>query len=162
MEVLLENLTTWELILRLDAEGWTWKKLANKKKAGPLSYSIGDPKIWYSSCVSTSEFYLRALLSAPRLAEAGPHAILHGQLPSYYKRLLGGGKQPPPPRRRAALKFEFESDVADGIRGPLPPEDVLPGPPGPPLEAPLGGPPDAEVDPDDAVFREGWGAAFSV
>ena len=71
-DIPLEDCTSYELVLRLRADGFTWQQwipLAQRKKGMklPLDYRIGEPKLFFSNAQSTVVVcpkYLQCLVKA--------------------------------------------------------------------------------------------------
>ena len=82
--------TTFELMVQLHQQGWTWQKLPKKRKE--LSFTIPNgEKIWYSSGFHVSSRYLLCLVRAQTLAEMHNVSFIpHGEHDDVYKAMLGG------------------------------------------------------------------------
>ena len=83
----LQDCTAWDLVLLLGDQEWTMCAVMNKgaahlKRLPP--YSIGSPKVWYSTGKAPSVHYLRALLQAEEILAKGQPSLHHLQLESYY------------------------------------------------------------------------------
>ena len=93
--VALKDATIFELLLRLQDNGWTWQALPKIKAArGDIEpYRLGGPKVWRTAGHTVLASYLQCLLQAKELKDKhGVDAIPHGQFELVYKRLLQGKK----------------------------------------------------------------------
>jgi hypothetical protein len=82
----LKDMTQFEKLLRLEHEGWTWKKLPRKAE-DRTPYTVGGDKIFYTSGFEPLPSYLSALLSATDLNQP----IEHGKPSKYYSELATPG-----------------------------------------------------------------------
>ena len=86
--------TTYEFILHLESEGWTWQKLKPFKGQSRPAYRIGDaasPKTWMTAGISVSTEYLHCLSEAQQLKNKfGIDAIPHGLPAKQYEQALKG------------------------------------------------------------------------
>ena len=71
----IEDLSAFELLLKLEGEGFTWRpwSAAGKKRQLALPYAPGREKVWYSTHVPPPAAYFQALLCARDIVEAGVH-----------------------------------------------------------------------------------------
>ena len=75
--IAVEDLTAYELIMKLTADGWSWKELPKlRSQRVLLTYQPGDDCVWYSGAVP-STLYLRCLLMAEKLHAKGLTPIPH-------------------------------------------------------------------------------------
>ncbi len=91
----LADMTTWELLLRVHADGWTWRQLTR----AALPYMVGGPLIWYTSGFSSRSLhreYLLCMLTLPALTAASPeiNRIPHGRTKDTYVKMLAGVAAP--------------------------------------------------------------------
>ena len=114
----LSESDTLDLLLDLEAAGWTWQALTPRiRQREALAYTVGAPKVFYSQSHMVNPLYLQCLLQADRIFEIGavdriPHwarkpsivysAILKGQVPP----------QPCPPQDALQLQDETHDDLA--------------------------------------------------
>ena len=107
--------TVHELLQLLEAEGWSWDRLPQKRKREDtpqlLSYEIGRaPKVWRTSGLTVSSDYLQCLLKAQDLQTTyGIQHIPHGLSASCYAKLLEGQVPAAPPNR---VSLALENDLA--------------------------------------------------
>ena len=80
----LQDCTAWDLVLLLADQGWTMGNVMNKDVKRLPPYSIGSPKVWYSTGKAPSVHYLRALLQAEDILAKGQLRLHHLQSQSYY------------------------------------------------------------------------------
>ncbi|CAL1151620.1 unnamed protein product [Cladocopium goreaui] len=109
-----------ELILALEQNGWSWKKMPSKKNAREaLCHEPGKELVWYSQSHSVSKAYLQCLLLSDDLFEKGLARIPHwvekpGEI--YPALLKGEGPQPgravPMPALEPDIPVEALQDVA--------------------------------------------------
>ena len=133
----IANLTTFELVLKLQVDGWTWQRLPAKlADRSALKYCVGDadghgmsPKVWYTAGVTVQRAYLLCLLQAPDLRDH--HAITwlpHHASDRAFSRILEGvqpevAMQQNPARKRklpALLAMDVEHGDVDVGFGPDP------------------------------------------
>ena len=139
---------TLDLILRLEAAGWSWGRMPQKQTdRAALIYKQGSPKTWYSLSHAINSTYLRCLLNAEEIFQHGIFdAIPHWtkQPAKVYKAILQG-------QQFALGQPALESDVVvDGSVPALPdqsPADVLAAGG---LEVPDG----ADADEQDQLLQE--------
>ena len=82
-----ENMTIFDLLVALRAEGWVEKELSKKSKCDP--YREGKDKVIYYHCSSAlCKFYLRALWKSKDIFKKQILEIHYWQLESYYRALL--------------------------------------------------------------------------
>ncbi|CAE7694010.1 unnamed protein product [Symbiodinium sp. KB8] len=111
----LGDCDTLELLLALEGEGWTWEAMPSSKRAKQaLSYSPGGPKVWYSLSHFISKSYLRCLLEADAICNAGvidaiPHWV--SQPDKVYPAILRGEGYVPAREPLPALE---QGDVDEG------------------------------------------------
>lgn len=82
------SMTTLELYLKLQEEGWQEEAATTKRSAKWPPYQHRGAKRFYSINGSLDHSYAACLFCADRLFEQGLSALHHGQLTSYYKCLL--------------------------------------------------------------------------
>ena len=119
-DVALADCTVYELVRRLEAEGWTWSSLpSNAQKRRELCHSADAAKIWYSTASLPNAAYLQCLLDADRLRGLGVVSIPHWSPRPLvtYKRLLQGELGDAPARARVALLDDV--DVGQGLPQPV-------------------------------------------
>ena len=134
------DLTPWELLGRLEYDGWVLKKAAKKKRAALVPYRPGGRKVWYlfGTTLTRSRCYMECLLDVDQLFT---HDVVvqvpHGESEKYYAKLHAGkvsgvvgmhaleDGQPPP----AALEDDVDGDLFDQAAAPLlalPPNNCMP------------------------------------
>ncbi len=101
-DVPLEEHSALEMMLRLRADGWQWRKWPRSprglRQESPV-YARGGPKVWYTKSHTVSCDYLLALLRAEELFGGGCASIPHDASAADYRNLLAG--KPMRPKRRA-------------------------------------------------------------
>ena len=89
----LEDLSTFELLMLLNEQCWSWRRLPRKKAHRlALSYRSGGDKHWYSGSVTLHKPYLLVLLKAGDIFGYGIEAIPHWSpkpVEDYSRLLLG-------------------------------------------------------------------------
>ncbi len=129
--VALTDCTAWELMLKLEEQGWEWRKLPpGQANRAALAYDLDRSKVWYSAGTSVHKTYLLALLSATELFRAGVPYILHGQSARFYQKLLDEKALPLPRALCAAVPGRIEYDLEVDAAAPssvvaLEPEEML-------------------------------------
>ena len=88
-ELALEDMTSWQLLKKLQDLGWSWQKL--HKHSEP--YTLGGPLIWYTSGITVRREYLLCLMQAPDILqppcpEAPAPLLHHGLTVPYYQKML--------------------------------------------------------------------------
>ena len=96
----LADCTNFELMMRLQNDGWEWKRLPNKKEDKlALKYEAGGAKIWYSQSVHILSPYLMSLVHANKLFEVGvthiPYWVCSRSPAKIYKQILKGENSRP-------------------------------------------------------------------
>ena len=129
--------------LRYD-HGWVCVKRSAASFQG-LRYSLGDPKVFYTTGAAVDSQYLSVLLGSEAILAAGAQCITHGASTEYYSKLLRGEQPEPPlplpgpmirPRGRrerpsssAAMALEDDGEELIGAALGLPTPLPLPPPP---------------------------------
>ena len=89
----LRDLTPWELLGRLEYDGWVLKKAVKKKRAALVPYRPGGQKVWYcfGTTLTRSRCYMECLLDVDQLFT---HDVVvqvpHGESEKYYTKLQAG------------------------------------------------------------------------
>ena len=118
-DVPIASMTTYDLILHLESNGWRRELWATRDAPTPFDTAASNPKTWFvkPTSVAVCHWYLRALASPSELSTAGHNAVEHFQTTKYYKGLLGIV-----PKRRSTratdLKF-VKDDTVDSVNPPL-------------------------------------------
>lgn len=118
LDVALAEATTWEVICRLEGEGWRWNKMPRSVKARHAlpPYMPGADRVFYSAGVDLDLTYLRALATADTLFAKGFQRILHWSADKkYYKKLLSGDlsvwEVAEPEQKKRRLQLDMDCDV---------------------------------------------------
>ncbi len=124
----LTDSTVYELMLRLQDDGWTWRNSGGRPEKSLPAYRMVEPatpKEWSSTTSmkrnpQSMKPYLLCLLQSESLAQNGVVDIAHGQTQEYYNALLEG--RPPAAaakadrkRRRETLALESDVGVSSGV-----------------------------------------------
>ena len=109
----IEDLTAYELVLKLEEEGFSWCRLPPAaKRQLALPYAPGREKVWYSTHALPPLAYFQALLQAEEIITAGVHAeIAHGKDKKFYLAVLAGESvecRTRHPKRRALLDADAD------------------------------------------------------
>ncbi|CAE7233185.1 unnamed protein product [Symbiodinium sp. KB8] len=105
----LEDHTAYELLLKLEGLGFTWRQWPSSQKQRQLAlpYSPGKDKLWYSTRAMPPQAYFLALVKAEDIVAAGVHTeIPHGRDRKVYEAILAGEPLPVQMvrgRKRAAI-----------------------------------------------------------
>ena len=89
----IENLTGYELLLKLESEGFSWRPwpTSTKQRQLALPYAPGREKVWYSTRAPPPIAYFQALLTARDIVQAGVHGeIPHGRDRKVYEAIVAG------------------------------------------------------------------------
>ena len=109
------DLTRFELLATLAAQGWSCAYPATHARRSTLAYREGEEKVIYVKPTQKSlqGFYLRALLNAARHKQP----VLPFMSANYYAHIMLGQEWVGQPRREKVIKFSIEDEGPGGLDG---------------------------------------------